>query len=144
MTARKILAFALLGALLSAGFATGAAAKLPPPTDEQKAKAEEAKVKAAAADKKDAELLAKAQDRVAAHYIEEQKKLGKTVTPTPIAAAAPPAAPPAAVPMTAQQKAPNNAQTATPHNAETGNAGKDKPASKTDKPVQPQKPTPAK
>jgi hypothetical protein len=43
-------------------------AKLPPPTDDQKAKAAEAKAKADDAAKKDAELLAKSQDKVAAAY----------------------------------------------------------------------------
>ena len=55
---------------------------------------DEAKVKADDAAKKDAELLGKYQDMVAATYIAQQKKLGKTVTPTPIA---PPPAPAAAV-----------------------------------------------
>ena len=66
------LAAALLG---SAAFA-----KLPAPTEEQKAKAEEAKAKAAEAAKKDAELLGKAQDSVAARYIEQMKAKGVTVT----------------------------------------------------------------
>ena len=49
-------------------FTTGAVvAKLPPPSDEQKAKAEETKAKGAEAAKKDAELLAKSQDGVADH-----------------------------------------------------------------------------
>ncbi len=74
-------------------FTSGAVlAKLPAPSDEQKAKAEEAKAKAAEAGKKDADLLHKAQDRVAARYIQQQKAKGATVKPTPIAAAAPPAA----------------------------------------------------
>ena len=71
--------------VLAAAFAGVVWAKLPPPTDEQKAKAEEAKVKAADAAKKDAESLSKAQDRVAQRYIEDQKAKGVTVTPTPIA-----------------------------------------------------------
>ena len=127
----------VLVAAFSFGLCSGAGAKLPPPTEEQKAKAAEVKAKADEAAKKDAELLAKAQGKVASRYIAEQAKLGKTVTPTPIVAAAP--TPPPA--MTAQEKAPNNAQTATPHNAETGNAGKDQPASKTDRPMQTEKPT---
>ena len=78
-------------------FATGAVfAKLPAPTEEQKAKAEETKAKAAEAAKKDAELLAKSQDRVADRYIKAQKAKGITVKPTPIAAAAPAAPAPAA------------------------------------------------
>jgi hypothetical protein len=80
-------------------------AKLPPPSEEAKAKAEEAKVKKAEADKKAAEQLSAAMDKVAARYIAQQKAKGIVVKPTPIVAAAPPAAPaaaaPAAVPATA-------------------------------------------
>jgi hypothetical protein len=43
-------------------------AKLPPPSDEAKAKAAEAKAKADDAAKKDAEQLGKAQDKSAANY----------------------------------------------------------------------------
>jgi hypothetical protein len=90
--------------------ATGAVyAKLPAPqlTDEQKAKAEETKAKAADAAKKDGELLAKSQDRVADRYIKAQKSKGVTVKPTPIAvAAAPAAAAPAAKPAVAPAAAP--------------------------------------
>ena len=43
-------------------------AKLPPPSDEAKAKAAEAKVKADDAAKKDAEQLGKSQDKAAANY----------------------------------------------------------------------------
>jgi hypothetical protein len=75
-------------------FTTGAVlAKLPPPSEEQKAKAEEAKAKAAEVAKKDAESLAKAQDRVAERYIKEQKAKGTIVKPVPIAAAPTPPAP---------------------------------------------------
>jgi len=63
---RKI--WASVPALLVAGSVGLAYAKLPPPTEEQKAKAAEAKEKAAAAAKKESEALAKAQDRVAEHY----------------------------------------------------------------------------
>ncbi len=63
-----------LAALLT-GLAFGvASAKLPPPSDEQKAKAEEAKVKAAEAAKKEAELLGKYQDRAVDNF-----KRGKVV-----------------------------------------------------------------
>ena len=77
---------------------TGAVfAKLPAPqlTEEQKAKAAEAKGKAAAAAKMAAEQLAKAMDRVAEGYINAQKAKGVTVKPTPIAAPAAPAPAPA-------------------------------------------------
>ena len=56
---------------------TGAVyAKLPTPqlNDEQKATAEEAKAKAADAAKKEGELLAKSQDRVADHYISRRRR----------------------------------------------------------------------
>jgi hypothetical protein len=82
--------------VLAAVFVGAVWAKLPPPTDEQKAKAEETKAKAADVAKKDAELLSKAQDRVAQHYIEDQKAKGIIVTPTPIAAPVAAATPPAA------------------------------------------------
>lgn len=58
----------LLAALLTCGWTAGVHAKLPAPTDEQSAKAAEAKAKAADAAKRDGELLAKSQDRVAEHY----------------------------------------------------------------------------
>ena len=75
-------------------FATAAVlAKLPPPSEEQKAKAEETKAKGAEAAKKDAESLGKSQDRVADRYIKEQKAKGTIVKPTPIAAAPPLPAP---------------------------------------------------
>jgi hypothetical protein len=57
------------------GMAGMASAKLPPPSEEAKAKAAEAKAKSDEAAKKDAESLGKAQDRVADRY----KKQGKTV-----------------------------------------------------------------
>ncbi len=89
--------FALILALTVAS--AGAWAKLPPPSEEAKIKAEEAKVKAGASAKIAAEQLARAQDRVAEWYISEQKAKGITVTPTPIAPpAAPAAAPVAAAP----------------------------------------------
>jgi hypothetical protein len=59
--------------------------KLPPPSEEQKLKAEEAKAKAAEQAKKDAEGLSKAQDDVAGRYIQQMKSKGVEVKPTPIA-----------------------------------------------------------
>ena len=55
-------------------------AKLPaaPMNDEQKAKAEETKAKAAAAAKKGAEDLAKAQDRAVANYNRNHGKAAKS------------------------------------------------------------------
>ena len=62
----------LLGALLVCCVAGTAYAKLPPPSEEAKAKAAEAKAKADEAAKKEAELLGKAQDRVAERYKREK------------------------------------------------------------------------
>jgi len=93
MKSKKALAIAAL-CLFTAG---GVLAKLPPPTEEQKAKAEEAKAKAAEAAKKDAEMLSKAQDRVAAYYLQQQKAKG--VTPKPASVT------PAPAPATAAQPA---------------------------------------
>jgi hypothetical protein len=55
-------------ALLVCGTVGLAYAKLPPPTEEQKAKSAEAKEKAAAASKKANEALGKAQDRAVENY----------------------------------------------------------------------------
>lgn len=93
--------FALILALTVAS--AGAWAKLPPPSDEAKAKAEAAKVKAGESAKIAAEQLASAQNRVAEWFISEQKAKGIIVTPTPITPPAPPAAAPVA---TAPQPAP--------------------------------------
>ncbi|HNB78973.1 MAG TPA: hypothetical protein PLT94_10610 [Rhodocyclaceae bacterium] len=84
--------------VLLAVCSTLAFAKLPPPTDEQKAKAEESKAKAAETAKRDAELLGKAQDRVAERYIHQMKAKGIDVKPTPIAPPAPAPAPAAPAP----------------------------------------------
>jgi hypothetical protein len=54
-------------------------AKLPPLSDEGKAKAAEAKAKADEAAKKDAEYLSKAQDRAAANY-KKNKGGGKSTS----------------------------------------------------------------
>jgi len=77
-----------LRALIAAGLLVGmfgwAVAKLPPPPpldDKAKAAAEEKKAKDAAAAAADAADLARAQDRVAARYIAEQKANGKAVNP---------------------------------------------------------------
>lgn len=67
--------------IMSAAMAltTGAVwAKLPPPSEEAKAKAAEAKAKADEAAKKDAEQLGKAQDRTVANY--KRNKGGKAST----------------------------------------------------------------
>ncbi|MDO9199611.1 hypothetical protein [Rhodoferax sp.] len=58
-----------------------AMAKLPPPSDEAKAKAAEAAAKAAWSGKVDAYLSCKAQDRAAAHYYKTAKAANKDVKP---------------------------------------------------------------
>lgn len=101
-----------LTTLMLALIGTAAFAKLPPPSDEAKAKAEEAKAKAAHTAKVEAYALCKSQDKVAAHVQKTNKaKAGKPVAtpacadpgpfvytpPAPAAAvAAAPAAPAAA------------------------------------------------
>lgn len=65
-------------------------AKLPPPPPVDPAKAEAAKMKAAEAAKKEAELLAKAQDRAVERY---KKEKGMTVAAVPAKPAAPAASP---------------------------------------------------
>lgn len=67
----------LLPGLLLALAAAGASAKLPPPSDEAKAKAAEAAAKTAHAGKVDAYKLCLAMDRVAAGYQAAAKKAGK-------------------------------------------------------------------
>jgi hypothetical protein len=91
MKLNKTIAIAVLCAIT----ASGVYAKLPAPqlSDEQKAKAEETKAKAADAAKQDGELLSKAQDRIVERYVKAQKSKGITVKQTPIAVAAAPAGP---------------------------------------------------
>lgn len=83
-------------ALLSAGLAgaclaTAVSAKLPPVSDEAKAKAAEAAAKTAHGGKVEAWLLCKSMDRVAAAYLASAKQAGKDVKPP---AATPPCADP--------------------------------------------------
>ena len=74
-----------LRALIAAGVVVAsfglAVAKLPPPDEAAKAAAEQKKEKDAATAEKDKADLARAQDRVAAKYIADQRAKGKTVTP---------------------------------------------------------------
>jgi hypothetical protein len=65
------------------GLAFGAAlAKLPAPSEEQKAKAAETKAKADEAAKRDAELLGQSQDRAVEHY--KRGKVLKTGGAAPV------------------------------------------------------------
>jgi hypothetical protein len=70
-----------------------ATAKLPPPSEEVKAKAAQAAAKAAWDGKVDAYLSCKAQDKVAAHYYKTAKAAGKDTKP---ATATPPCTEPGA------------------------------------------------
>lgn len=83
--------FLLTSLLLSA--CALAMAKLPPPTEEAKAKAAEAAAKAAWAGKVDNFLLCQSQDKVATRYFASAKTAGKE---TKVAAATPPCADPGA------------------------------------------------
>ena len=96
-------------ATLLLGLSTSAFAKLPPPSDEAKAKAAEAAAKTAHTAKADGYLLCKAQDKVAAHVQRTNKaKAGKPIATPPCAdpgkfvytppEASPTAAAPAATP----------------------------------------------
>jgi len=92
-----------LSVLCVAGMA--AWAKLPPPSDEAKAKAAEAAAKTAHGNQVAAFQLCRSMDHVAAAYLAEAKKAGKDVKPTatpactdpgPLAAPTPAAAQPPA------------------------------------------------
>ncbi len=76
--------------LVLAGLSGLAAAKLPPVSDEAKAKAAEAAAKAAWGDKVGGYQLCVAMDKVAARYLADAAKAGKTLQPT----ATPPCADP--------------------------------------------------
>ena len=81
----------LLITSLLLGACSLAAAKLPPPTPEAKAKSDEAAAKAVWAGKIDAFQLCQSQDRVAASYLKSAQAAGKEVKP---ATATPPCAEP--------------------------------------------------
>jgi hypothetical protein len=71
-------------ALVATLLAAGAQAKLPPPTEEAKAKAAEAAAKTAEANKVAAAQLNASMDRVAQRYAAKLKAEGKPFKPTPI------------------------------------------------------------
>lgn len=109
---KRVLILSVLAAV--AGVAS---AKLPPLSDDAKAKAAEAAAKTAHAGKVDSFKLCQSMDRVAAKYMADAKKAGKDVKPAtatapcadpgafvyppPAAGAAPAAAAPAAAPAAA-------------------------------------------
>ena len=76
----KVFLSALVSMSLIGG-TLGVAAKLPPAASLDPAKAEEKKAKDAATAAVGAMQQAKAEDRVAAYYISQQKAKGKAVTP---------------------------------------------------------------
>jgi type II secretory pathway pseudopilin PulG len=71
----------LVGVIVLGLCAASALAKLPPPSDEAKAKAAEAAAKTAYGDKVAAYQLCKSMDKVAATYLADAKKSGKDVKP---------------------------------------------------------------
>jgi cytoskeletal protein RodZ len=91
-------------------------AKLPPPSDEAKAKAAEAAAKTKWTDSVAAYQLCKAQDRVAAAYFVEAKKAGK------------PASPPASAPPACVDPGPFAYVPATPENKPIESSGAHSPA----------------
>ena len=89
----------LLIALASTSLAAAALAKLPPPSDEAKAKGAEAAAKAAHGGKVEAFLLCRSMEKVAVRYQADAAKAGKTVnkpTDTPACADPGPFTPPGA------------------------------------------------
>lgn len=116
---------------------TLAIAKLPaapPPTDEQKAKAAEAKEKAAEGAKKDAADLGRYQDKSAERYYREMKAAGKTVAVATWVPPAPVIAPASAQPSSSeshgqkQSAAPKSQNTANPAAAKGSTGAKPTPA----------------
>jgi hypothetical protein len=95
----------LVGLIVLAAFAATASAKLPPPSDEAKAKAAEAAAKTGHGNKVADYQLCKSMDKVAATYLADAKKAGKDVKPTATPACTDPGAfvytPPEAKPLEA-------------------------------------------
>lgn len=102
--------FPALGMLAAALIALPAMAKLPPPSDEAKAKAAETAAKAAWNDKVGSFKLCQTMDKVATRYLAEAGKAGKPAAPTPTPPCADPGpfvyAPPVAVAVTAPATTP--------------------------------------
>lgn len=71
----------VVGLMVLGVCATGALAKLPPLSDDAKAKADEARAKTAHGDKVGAYKLCQSMDRVAAIYLADAKKAGKDIKP---------------------------------------------------------------
>jgi hypothetical protein len=77
-----------LSLLCAALLAANAFARLPPPSDEEKAKAAEAAAKAAWSAKIGSYQLCRAQNRAVADYQAQMKKVGKSVQSVAVATAA--------------------------------------------------------
>ena len=113
---------------------TLAIAKLPALTDEQKAKAAEAKEKAAEVAKKEASDLSRYQDKNAVRYYREMKAAGKTVAAATWVPPPPVVTPAAAQPSSSeshgqkQTVAPKTQDTADPAAAKAGTNAKPTPA----------------
>ncbi len=121
---------------IGSALTTLAIAKLPTPvlTDEQKAKAEETKAKAAEVAKKEAADLGRYQDKSAERYFREMKAAGKTVPPSTWV---PPAPPPAAAAQPSSSEALGQKQAAAAKTQNTANPAAAKASTGA-------KPTPAK
>lgn len=95
----------IVGLIVLGAASACALAKLPPLSDEAKAKAAEAAAKSAWTDKVGAYQLCKSMDRVAAGYLASAKKAGKDVKPVATPACAEPGpfayTPPSAKPLEA-------------------------------------------
>jgi hypothetical protein len=98
----RITTEAIIGGLMLAFLSAGSAyAKLPPPSEEAKAKADEAKAKTEYGDKVGAYKLCLSQNRVAENYLKakgQKPQLAVCQDPGPFGAAPPAAAPAAATP----------------------------------------------
>jgi hypothetical protein len=103
----RITTEAIIGGLMLAFLSAGSAyAKLPPPSEEAKAKADEAKAKTEYGDKVGAYKLCLSQNRVAENYLKaksQKPQLAVCQDPGPFGAA-PPAAAPAAAAATPEKK----------------------------------------
>jgi hypothetical protein len=121
---------------LGSAITTIAIAKLPTPvlTEEQKTKAEEAKVKAADAAKKESTDLARYQDKSADRYFREMKTAGKQVPPPTWVPPAPVVTAAAAQPSSSeslgqkQSAVPKTQNTANPAAAKANSDAKPTPA----------------
>ena len=123
----------IVGSVLLACVAAAASAKLPPPSDEAKAKAAEATARTAYNNKVAEYQLCKTTDRIAATYLAEARKAGKDLQPTATPACTDPGpfsyTPPDSKPLEAAGAHSPPATAATPPNTTTPAAATD-PAKK--------------